>query len=172
MLRHEVFHRIFWQYLTHEERLKALDLAEAQWGPADTITQEERLADAFADFSTPPSNWLVRLWEFMRNLWRLLGFTYNNLSSIESLFKAINAGYYKGKGHSVTMERHMVGIGSKFESVEQYDFARRVVFEAFNEIFYNRSLSERVLSYEEAVNEALKFAKDYKPSTTDPTQAK
>jgi hypothetical protein len=54
--------------MTTEERLKALALAEAQWGAADQVTQEERLADAFMEFERPPSSWLVSLWEFFRKL--------------------------------------------------------------------------------------------------------
>jgi hypothetical protein len=163
IVRHELFHRIFWEYLTKEEQLRALELAEAQWGKADTITQEERLADAFGEYFTPPSTWLVALWDFMRNIWRLLGFTYNNMGSLDSLFNSIDAGYYKGSGRKVAVERTMQYIGSKFDSPEAYAFARHVVFEHFNEIFYNRKLSDRVLSYEEAVRQSLEFAKNYEP---------
>ena len=61
IVRHEMFHKIFWEFLTSEERLRALDLARAQWGEADIVTQEERLADAFANFQRPEPSWLVQL---------------------------------------------------------------------------------------------------------------
>jgi len=161
VVRHELFHKIFWEFMTPEERFRALDLAQAQWGPADAVKQEERLAEAFSDFQRPDPSWLMSLWEMLRNLWRLIGFTYNNMSSIDDLFKSIEAGYYKGKGKPANVERSMLYIGTQFDSVDHFTFAKQALFEAFNKLFYERNLDTRVLSYEEAVNGAFEMLNNY-----------
>ena len=83
------------------------------------------------------------------------------MSSLDKLFVAIQAGYYKGEGVPVNVERSMLYIGSEFKTAEAFAFAKQALFEAFNKLYYDRSLSDKVLSYEEAVEAAFRSLETY-----------
>lgn len=48
-LRHEFFHKAFWEYLNDGDRIVAFSLAKEQWGGLGMEELEEKMAE---DFST------------------------------------------------------------------------------------------------------------------------
>lgn len=114
----------------------------------------------------------MALWNFFLKLWRLLGFTYNNMSSLERLFTSIQAGYYKDTNRQIpNVDRSMLYIGTEFESADAFAFAKQALFEAFNNLYYNRVADAPVLSYEEAVNAAFQSLEKFTPNASDATEA-
>lgn len=55
VLRHEWFHKVFWNYLTIPEQARALALARSKYGDLSTLDLEEKLAEAFSDFKSKPT---------------------------------------------------------------------------------------------------------------------
>lgn len=49
-VRHELFHKIFWEYLTPGEQIQALNLARETYGEQTVEQLEERLAEEFESF--------------------------------------------------------------------------------------------------------------------------
>ncbi|MGE9159673.1 hypothetical protein, partial [Escherichia coli] len=45
VVRHEVFHKVFWEYLTPAERISALALARETFGKQSAEQLEERMAE-------------------------------------------------------------------------------------------------------------------------------
>lgn len=153
VVRHEVFHKIFWQYLTPEEQLQVLYLAKEEYGDLDMESLEEKLAEDFESFvpKTKPSIFSI-IWNKLR---RLLGFTFNNLRSIEDFFSKIESGAFTKQLHKdPSIERASVGIRANFDSYTEYSTTKALILEVFANVESARKQG-RMLTYSEMLEVTL-----------------
>ena len=131
LVRHELFHKIFWEYLTVEEQLQALDIAKDNYGDNLNAEQlEERMAEDFESYvSKKDTGFFTRLWNKLK---RLLGFTYNNMKSLEQFFDLIEQGAfpYRNK-ESVIVERNALQFGKKFPNIDDFLIVEKALLESF-----------------------------------------
>lgn len=147
VLRHEIFHKLFWEYLTTEERLKVLTIARQQYGNLPTKALEEKMAEDFARYERK-RGLLQALKDLFNHLLKLLGFTYKNFSTLEDLFYSMDAGLLTKRAHPLAGERPMLFIPTRFASVEAFDAARKEFIDTFQSLLESKN---PVYSFDEAV---------------------
>ena len=135
VVRHELFHKIFWEYLKPTEQMQALALAQEKYGDIGVVELEEVLAEEFEDFvATKRMSVLSRLWNKLK---RLLGFSYNNMSSIEEFFNLIeNKAFYKKINTFGEVERASLNIRSVFDDYQEFKIVKDLIL--------NKVVSEQV----------------------------
>lgn len=135
VVRHELFHKIFWEYLKPTEQMQALALAQEKYGDIGVVELEEVLAEEFEDFvATKRMSALSRLWNKLK---RLLGFSYNNMSSIEEFFNLIeNKAFYKKINTFGEVERASLNIRSVFDDYQEFKIVKDLIL--------NKVVSEQV----------------------------
>lgn len=171
VLRHEFFHKVFWEYLTKAEQTYTLGLAKQLWGDIPLVQLEERMADDFADYKAekPKLNVFKRVW---RKLMEFLGFTTRHFNSLPELFDMINQGRFKNKGVKTNnVQRSMLQIGANFDSLAQFKLAKNALLGTFSELEKKRKKEGKVHSFAELVtitfdylNELRKSPGTYYPS--------
>ena len=149
-VRHEMFHRIFWEYLTPAEQSHVLGLAEQKWGNLSAEALEEKLA---VDFETFNINKKPNIFEvFWQKLSRLLGFTFNNLSSLEKFFSSIQGGVYNRKVGVGEVERAQINIASNFDNLLEYKTVKAAILSTFVDLEGSRKQKDgTVLSFSEII---------------------
>lgn len=147
VLRHEIFHKLFWEYLTTEERLRVLDLAREVYGNLDVAALEEKLAEDFAKYERK-GGILNALRNFFNHLLRLLGFSYRNFKTLEDLFFLMDTGALNKRSEPRSVERAMLFIPTEFSSLEAFEEARAIFIETFDKLLKS---TNPVYSFDEAV---------------------
>lgn len=184
VIRHEVLHKIIWEYLTPLDRAKLFTLARAQYGDLPSLELEERIVEAFANrqYENPNTLW-NSIVDVFRKLLRFLGFTYNNLRSLDTFFSSVDSGYYKAKSTKAPKIERDMKIGKlwkvtdatlsqdhpDFGSLESYTVFEELLFETFDKIYSKPRVENtgKLLSFEEAIDETFKYLKEIH---TDPTK--
>lgn len=169
ILRHEFFHQAFWNYLTVPERMAALAMAKDTWGDADVITQEERLAEAFADHKAGKDNRSL-LQRIFDKILRFLGFTFNTFNTLEMLFDSLDQGKYGvQRSKTESKERSMLIISRHFDTVQEFRFAKDTLLSTFSQVINSRRQNGIVLSFDEALKYSFDRIKDMveRPVATD-----
>jgi len=147
-VRHEMFHKIFWEYLTPAEQVQVLSLAKEKWGNLDEVALEEKLAVDFETYSiTKKPNVFQVFWQ---KLLRLLGFTFNNLSSLEKFFSSIQGGVYNRKIQNGQVERAQINIAANFDNLAEYKFVKAAIISNFTDIEFSRR-DGKVMSFSEVI---------------------
>jgi hypothetical protein len=128
VVRHELFHKIFWEYLTPSEQIAALSLAREKYGNLSAEALEEALAEEFEDFVvTKRQSFLSRLWGKLK---RLLGFSYNNMKSIEEFFNLIeNKAFYRQVNGFEGVERSSTNIRTVFNDYAEFRIVKDLILE-------------------------------------------
>jgi hypothetical protein len=128
VVRHELFHKIFWEYLKPSEQIAALALAQEKYGNLSPEALEEALAEEFEDFVvTKRKSLLSRLWEKLK---RLLGFSYNHMNSIEEFFNLIeNKTFYKSVRGFESVERSSVNVRAVFDNYDEFKIVKDIILE-------------------------------------------
>ena len=157
VVRHEIFHKIFWEYLTPAEKVSALNLAREKFGNQNAKELEERLAESFETFvvSEKPSVFKT-LWQKLK---RLLGFSSLNLNSIEDFFNSIEGGAYANQNTIADIERSSSVI-DKFDTVDQYSTVKNFILQTFSELEKNRRSGNSIISYPELVDKTFEVLED------------
>jgi hypothetical protein len=152
VVRHEIFHKIFWEYLTPAEKVSALNLAREKFGDQNAKELEERLAESFETFvvSEKPSVFKT-LWQKLK---RLLGFSSLNLNSIEDFFNSIEGGAYANQNTVADIERSSSVI-DKFDTVDQYSTVKNFILQTFSELEKDRRSGNTIISYPELVDKTF-----------------
>lgn len=191
VVRHEAMHHIIWGYLTSTDRAKLFQLGREVYGDLPLEALEERIVDAFAnrEYAKPNSIWEY-VADVVRKILRFLGFTYNNLKSLDTFFNSVDSSYYGGKPRNVVgVERNMKISNTwkikdpqlahedpDFTAVEAYDLFEELLFKTFDEIYNGpRKLEKAMLfSYEEALELTFKRLTEYynDPSQIDDVSAR
>lgn len=136
VVRHEVFHLIFNDFLTEKERdliIKDVIKLYPELSNVSNLNDiEEFLADKFMDYDQkdirPKSNRLTRFFNYVK---KLLGFTKDNRSELDKLFDKIESGYFTKKISDVkplfTGVKELVNINSFFNNVFTYRVAKNLI---------------------------------------------
>lgn len=148
-VRHEMFHKIFWEYLTGAEQALVLGLAKEKWGELPVEALEEKLAVDFETFAADKKPNVFQV--FWQKLLRLLGFTFNNLSSLEKFFGSIQGGVYNKKVNFGNVERSQVNIAANFDNLDEYLYVKSTLLNSFIDIESSRGLNGKVLSFSEII---------------------
>jgi hypothetical protein len=121
VLRHEVFHKIFNEMLTKEERTKlrlAAGRVDAETRNMSTLEFEEWAADSFADFTAGSKTFKGRLLNFFNNIARMFGFVLQNRNELEQMFSALDKGYFTQKLHQhPTTAKNYLSVKESFVNV-------------------------------------------------------
>lgn len=159
VVRHEIFHKIFWEYLTGAEQVAALNLAKDKYGELDLVALEERMAEDFEEFvAKKKPSFFTRLWNKIK---RLLGFTYNNMKSLDEFFNLIENNAFSSKLRSPLVERNSQNIRAKYGSYQNYAIIENILLSTFHELDTNRRKAAKkgknfvVLSYPEIITASL-----------------
>lgn len=153
IVRHEFFHKIFWEYLTKAEQTHVLGLAQDKWGNLDPEALEEKLATDFESYAILPSKNIFQvIWD---TLLKLLGFTYKNLSSIEKFFESIENNAFNKAYESADVERSAtINIAANFDNFKQYHFVKTTLLSSFKRI-QEESRKGKAMSFSETISEAF-----------------
>lgn len=160
VLRHEFFHKVFWEYLTPAEQLLAIGYAKDTWGDIPMEQLEERMAENFADYKVEkkPRNKFRRIWDM---LLEFLGFTTRNFHSLPELFDLINSGKFKNRGNKTNnVQRSMLQIGANFDSLQQFKLAKATLLGTFSELEKQRKTGDKALSFSELVELTYDYLKE------------
>lgn len=167
VVRHEIFHKIFNEYLTSNERKRALELAKQKFGNLSLIQLEEELADEFSNYKKTNRTLLQSIKDIFDKLLRLIGFTFNTFNSLEELFNSIELNKFNRKISSPAVERNLIQVqkywvppvGVEVNSIDLYTKAQRFVLDSFNQIFKDSRSREdkRILTFDECIDEVFKI---------------
>lgn len=165
VVRHEAFHKVFWNYLTKDEQVRALALAEERYGKNTKLELEERLADDFAGFKATGKTWANALKTIFRKILRFFNFTYNNLNSLEQFFTSINEGYYSTRKPSeVNVERDLK-IAKYWKSVDLFTLAKTLFLDTFVQLRdESRNTSDKEApfrTFDSAIEETYEILKQW-----------
>lgn len=134
VLKHEAFHRVFWNYLSPSEResiiKNAKEYKSSLIGKGNDFI-EEYVADEFAKYAKNKATKLGKLIRFFKKIFNYLTFSQNNWNNIEKYFDKINNGFYsfeKVIDNNPSITRTMALTNRYMMNVEEYENARRYVF--------------------------------------------
>jgi hypothetical protein len=121
--RHEVFHKVFNEYLTPKEQSRVQEMAKKEFGDYNHYVDiEELLADKYHNWKRGT---LEKVSDFFKALFmrfqRLFNYSNANIQNIDDLFVRTQYGlmdYRRSNGDNVT--RFMKEISRKFGSVDSY----------------------------------------------------
>ena len=173
VVRHELFHKIFWEYLKPVEQMQVLSAAQDKYGDLDPEALEEALAEEFEDYVVSKRKSFLSI--FWNKLKRLLGFTYNNLDSIEEFFDLIeNKAFYRRVRKFDDVERSSLNIRSVFDDYQEFKIVKDLILAKVVEEQTNRREAEKegsevpVKSFAEITVEAMKYLQEL--LDTDPNK--
>lgn len=150
VIKHEVFHKVVWNYLSPLERVQLFDLAKEKYKLDDMVQLEEALANDFMVYKSKPKSFSGKLKILFRKILNFFGFTYNNLSTIDAFFDELSEGIISGKEtFNYKVERN---LAERWPSVESYTYAK----ETFLDVFHHVYSDENVLtSFDDALQETV-----------------
>lgn len=144
VLRHEVFHKIFNQYLTGPQRDAMYALKRAELGDLPFIDLEEAMAQSYQTFKIP----LLR---------RFISFTAANLNTLEGMYEAFDKGSFSSERSKFFGERNALKIKKDFATVRNFNEAERRFFQVFKSLMtYDPKSNDRVFTFEEALDEVFR----------------
>jgi len=124
VVRHEVFHKIFNEYLTESERQDYINYAKEIWPTADTAIAEELLARDFQTYRNKPESISLKIAKILRRILNLLNLVRSTpQEKLNKLYNQINKGKYKkisGNGYLDTAVKNYSGFKKDFQSPEAY----------------------------------------------------
>lgn len=142
VLKHEIFHKLFNEYLSKEERETYLKSAKELWDTADNRIAEELMARDFQVYKTSPETLSLKIARILRKIARLLNLIKNTPQEIlDELYNNINKGKYKkvlNTSFKDTSVKNYEGILTDFPSVQAYKKASSTL----DLDIYNRSKIE------------------------------
>jgi len=173
VVRHEAMHHIIWGYLSPSDRLKLFNLGRERFGDLPVDLLEERIVDSYVDgeYQKPESFW-DKVRDILNRIMRFIGFTYNNLTSLDAFFNSVDAKYYAGKGRQVSIERNMKLVKDwaikdatiqqeypDFGPLEAYTLFEDLLFGTFQTIYTDRKLDQTapLVSFEQAIEDSFNY---------------
>lgn len=162
VVRHEVFHKIFHEYLSSAEQTAAYKIATDAFGALPHRALEESLANAFMDFVAKKVTFTGWLADIFKRILRFIGFTYANMDTMESFFQSIEEGAFSNRiGNGLGVERDLA-IQGNWETLEHYRFAKQVALETFNTLYNTSRIdpNSSLLSFDEAVGKTFDLIRE------------
>lgn len=170
VVKHEVLHKIIWQYLYPHERQMLWELGREKFGNLSDEALEERIVEEFTDNFTKPTG----IWEAVKQIYykimKFLGFTYVNMTSLDTFFSTVENGYYSGAERQPAMgiernlkinkdwavqDRKLLDEGHG--ALESYLLFEDLLFKVFDFVYHQPRQGEdgRLVSFEEAIEESF-----------------
>lgn len=160
VIRHELLHKIFHNYLSTAERARLLIAAREKYGDLVEKELEELMAEEFSDYVATKKTLLQSVLDIFKKILNALGFLKNNLTSLEQFFDLIEGGNYRGPSkYSTSVEREMIKIKDWNFDVEAYTLTEALFFERFSFIYESRK-DGNVISFEEAIDKTINQLKN------------
>lgn len=145
ILRHEIFHKIFTEYLTKKEQNDLFENYKKQFGVDNIGEFEEELALKFQHWVNGKSKPTGKLLQFFKDILRFLGLIKANTKSLESFFEQIENGYFNVKKQDSNFTSKFISdIQLKFkssktlvdntpsDSVQNYNYLNSLFLKEFN----------------------------------------
>lgn len=152
VLRHELFHKIFNEYLTKADRKKLRLSAKRVFPDTDikgmsAIEFEEFMADNYMAYQDKSKTFKGRIKQFFQNLKRMFNFIQDNRTEVEKLFDRINLGSIgKRNAFPIKVRRTLNSIKKDFKDAATFKWALDKVQRKFHWALNNDDI---VTSYEE-----------------------
>jgi len=121
VLKHEIFHKIYNEYLTEKERIKIYNAFSSKLGVFDPIDLEEKLAETFQERDVKKSNILKVIFN---KILRFLNLLTVNTSSIDELMNQISSQSFTIRKTNSSIElpsRNITHIKRVFGSIENFN---------------------------------------------------
>lgn len=124
VLRHEVFHKIFNEYLTEDERQTYVNAAKEIWPTATPKIAEELIARDFQTYRNKPESISLKIAKILRKILNLFNLVNNTpQQTLNDLYRQINKSKYKkvvDNGYLDTAVKNYNGIKKDFQSTNAY----------------------------------------------------
>ena len=135
VLRHEIFHKVWNEYLTPAEKDSLFMLYKKEFDTKSVFEFEEKLAEKFQDYvSTKKAPSLVR--KIFNKILRFFNLIKANSKSINDFFDQIDNGVFSVKKDTADSEvRYMINAKKKMGSLARYEFALDFMREMANQVF-------------------------------------
>jgi len=136
VIRHEVFHEVYNNYLTNKERSKLLKIARRDYSLNDQtdVQVEEFLADKYQEWETKKSKPTSFITSIFKKIKDLFDFIFNNNSVIDQYFDKIDSGYFnKYSLDPLRGERYSSPVVKKFDTVEGFREAKRLLLKKLDD---------------------------------------
>lgn len=182
LAKHELFHKIFNELLTTEEKKRAfkmLQVEESGWEKAPARVMEERLGDLFMVFEAEPETFVSRLKNLFKRILRMLNIIVSEKQDIKDFFQDLSTGVYANSTPATRQKMNpkyykplLRALKSSDNAAATYEDITRLLAEAFEQTFlepyssylyipgdinnvFKRALDNAIGEALEDVNEAL-----------------
>jgi hypothetical protein len=136
VVRHEIFHKIFNQYIREEERNRLINAFKKEFPDMkaiDDVEFEEKIAVRFQEWQKNKEyikSGIIR--SFFNKIARWLGLINKNTDNLDRFFRIIEDGYFRrARNDANGIERAMREIKKRFGGVDAYREIRAIVQEEF-----------------------------------------
>lgn len=124
VVRHEVFHKVFNDYLTDRDRATISSEFDPQ-GKMTPIEMEEVLADRFMTWRKTPESAVGKVKRIFQRIAEWLGFAQNNGQVVNNLFRDIENGRFRNPDPDAPNSRMAFSDIRKWGTVQDYKDASR-----------------------------------------------
>ncbi len=154
VVRHEVFHKVFNDYLTDRERSVISSEFDPQ-GRMTPVEMEEALADRFMTWKQQPETAIGKVRRIFQRIAEWLGFAQNNGNTVDKLFKDIENGKFRNPDPDTANTRMAFSDIRKWGTVQDYKDASRFLQQRIFRHFIDDHIENQPLTQSELF-EALK----------------
>ena len=158
VVRHEIFHAIYNDYLTPKERQRVSEAFDPL-GKMTPQNLEEALADHFMNWQRTPETYGSRIRQLFNKVLSWIGFAKDNAGTISDLFKKIEDGKFQVKSPETSNTRMAFSDIKKYGTIQEYKNASQKVQGIIYRNYVNDSLENMPLTQKEllpVIHEELK----------------
>lgn len=166
VVRHEIFHAIYNDYLTGRER-KTLNEAFDPMAKLNPDNLEEALADHFMNWQRSPDSFGSKVKRIFQRLLSWIGLVKDNQGKIEDLFKRIEDGKYQEKSAETSNTRMAFSDLKKYGTVQEYKNASRKVQGLVYRLHVNDDIENTPLTSKELLPAVYQNLKDEFNATSE-----
>ena len=159
VVRHEVFHKVFNDYLSDRERRIVMDAFDPE-GKMNPTDLEETLADKFAIYKKAPETFSGKIKRLFNRIASWLGFADANKDVVKDLFNKIEEGKFQKPDAETTGTRMAFSDIAKWGTVKDYKDASRFLQKHIYDHFVDDNIANDVHTQDELFNVIAKDLKD------------
>tara|TARA_R110002126_G_scaffold159053_4_gene306415 strand:- start:22020 stop:36167 length:14148 start_codon:yes stop_codon:yes gene_type:complete len=144
VLRHEIFHEVFNNYLNDAERKELYKTVRAEFGIDSAIEIEELLAEQYQNYRQGEF-FSTKITNFFEWLGRVFGFYADNRTEIEKLFDTIEQGKLTSySSENLDSSRNLLRIKKDFGDIETYSVAHKKVLSSIDYYLNTENVNDDV----------------------------
>lgn len=158
VVRHEIFHAIYNDYLTPKERATVTSAFDPL-GKMTPQNLEEAMADHFMNWQRTPDTYGSRIKRLFNKILSWAGLAKDNAGVINDLFKKIEDGKFQDKTSETSNTRMAFSDIKKYGTIQEYKNASRKVQSIIYKSYVNDTLENMPLTQKEllpVIHEQLK----------------